>query len=94
MTATSSHAFRVRFPEFADLADSLVTAKIGEAQRRCDAGLWGSKYQDGVFYLAAHLLAISPFGQDARLSQANNETVYYSEHKRLQSMVATGARVI
>lgn len=55
--AVTSTTFLTRFPEFSNLETAVVGGAIAEAQRFCDSEVWGSHHDDGVSYLAAHLLA-------------------------------------
>lgn len=43
--------------EFASLSQIRIDPFIARAQRRLNTSFWGSLYDDGVTYLAAHLLA-------------------------------------
>lgn len=86
--------FRVRFPEFTQTPDALVSAKLTEAERSVSQEVWGETAYDGAYYRAAHLLAVSVFGQNARLVSNAGETTYNTEYKRLQREVAAGFRVL
>jgi membrane-bound ClpP family serine protease len=55
------------FPEFASARIPVVTAKIAEAALRCSAGEFGTLQDMAVLYMAAHLIAMSPGGEFARL---------------------------
>lgn len=73
-------AFRARFPEFATAQDALVnaclTASAAETSSELDA------YDEAHGLLAAHKLAISPFGGMARL-EAGLKTTYEQERTAL-----------
>ncbi|MCK6585954.1 MAG: DUF4054 domain-containing protein [Polyangiaceae bacterium] len=86
--------FRARFPEFNTADDAYVDAKLAEALLQIDASVWGTKADLGQGYLAAHLLAVSPFGQQARLSSKEGETTYHKVWASLRNSVASGFRVI
>lgn len=92
--AASAATFLVRFPEFARADADLVEAKLEEAARRVDASVWGAKADDGTYYLAAHLLAVSPFGMNARLASDRGSSTYLEEYRRMQRAVSAGYRVI
>jgi len=87
-------AFLVSFPEFAKASPELVDAKLAEAARRIAPDVWKEKTDDGIGYLAAHLLAVSPFGQQARLVAKDGGTVYEETYKQIKREVASGPRVI
>src|SRR5437660_717192 len=80
--------FRASFPEFVGTSDATVTAKLAEAAVCVDARL--PLADNRVGYLAAHLISISPFGQQARLSSDKGETTYMVEYTRLNRVVAGG----
>jgi len=92
--------FLVRFPEFRNADHSLIDAKLIEARAQIGASVWGDLYDQGVGYLAAHLLSVAPTGQHARLipasakaSRDDSLTTYEREYKRLVLVVAHGFRV-
>ncbi len=86
--AISVEEFRDEFAEYADTDPLLIGKKIDEAQARCDETVWGSLWVHGIKYLAAHLLATSPKGRQARLQSNNGASLYLEEYKRVQRNVA------
>jgi hypothetical protein len=78
--------FRDRFPEFATAADALVTACLTAAAGETSATALGTAYDEAHGLLAAHKLAISPFGGMARL-EAGKETTYQQERRALLERV-------
>ena len=77
--ALTAADFADAFPEFLELfeeAPETITRALSAAEKFCDSGIWGDRYEDGVFYKAAHLLAMQPFGENARLSKQDNKTTY------------------
>lgn len=64
--AVSVASLKERYSEFEPTADALVTRVIAEATRRTSTS-FGASYDDAVMLRAAHLLAISPQGMNARL---------------------------
>lgn len=98
--------FRVQFPEFNAVSDVLVTTYMGAATLELDTSVWGAlglaggpmtKADQGQMYLAAHKLAISPFGQNAKTLYNNKtgykRTTYGAEFELLQRGVVSGFRV-
>ena len=86
--AVTSVSFKIAFPEFSEVSDTLVDAKIGESQRELDSGAFGDIYDDAVSYLTAHKLAISPYGQQLQLVSDDGRTTYgdhYYGHLRYLS---------
>jgi hypothetical protein len=103
--------FRVQFPEANGVSDTLVTQYLGAAALEIDLSVWGAfsdpvlapamtKADQGQLYLAAHKLAISPFGQNAKMTTVirKNEsgyrrTTYGAEFLLLMQGVTGGFRV-
>ena len=92
MTVTRS-SFLGRFPEFEPASQTMVEAAIGEAIRNVDAAAFGDKTDDAVAWKCAHLLAISPFGQQARLISKDGSTTYGKYFKELAQSNTPGFRV-
>lgn len=62
--------FVLEYPEFLecyDTAPRLIQRALRQGAAFCDSGVWGSRYADGVFCKAAEILAMTPFGENARL---------------------------
>ncbi len=96
--------FRVQFPEFEGVSDSLVSSLLGAALLEIDPRVWGpygvgslTKADQGQMYLAAHKLAISPWGQNARTfyvkEQGYSRSTYGQEYFLLMRGVSFGFRV-
>jgi len=71
--------FVARFPEFDEIGDvspSTITTAISDAAQFVDASTWGTRYEAGLAYKAADLLATGPFGEGARLSSKDGQTTY------------------
>ena len=52
----------------------------------------GDLEDDGVSYLAAHLLALAPSARDMRKGEKPGETMYGRERKILEAIVSSGFR--
>lgn len=91
-------AFIVRFPEFTAADAGLVQAKLDEADRQIDRTVWDDPGlahllgDDGQGYLAAHLLALSPFGNAAAMVAKDGSTTFEKHYKRLQIAATCGLR--
>ena len=85
--------FLARFPEFEPASPSMVEAALGEAVRNVDSEIFADKTDDAVKWKAAHLLAISPFGQQARLISKTGETTYGKYFRELSRSSTPGFRV-
>ena len=83
--------FLTYYPEFAETDVGLVNKKLDEAKSRISKEAWGTIYNEGVFALTAHLLAISPEGENLRLRKDNNETIYWAEFRRMNKTIQFGA---
>ena len=60
--------FRAFFPEFAHSpVDAVIGLRIAAAARELDEEAFGAVYNDAVLWLAAHSLASTVFGTDAKL---------------------------
>lgn len=90
MTVTAA-SFLAEFPEFSGASVTLVNAKIAAATLRTPASVWGPLQDEGVKYLAAHLLANSPFARELQLTRENGESIYTPERSRLERTAAMGA---
>lgn len=84
--------FRSFHPEFVNVPDPLVTAELGAALLFLDAGVWGNKIDQGQRFRTAHQLALSPFGQAARMVAKDGSTTYETHYKRMIREVASGYR--
>jgi hypothetical protein len=96
--AVTLAAFKLTFPEFnldgdADatipaIQDALITAKLAEAEGQIDRGVFQTETNadSAVKYLAAHLLACSPSGINARLvkdKKGDPRTLYHPTYVKL-----------
>lgn len=83
--------------EFADLDDSVVETALDDALSEIDAKVWGDLADRGQRLLAAHMLAMSPFGATAGLragSGANQTSIYWGQYEDLRKRVGTAYRVV
>ncbi len=86
--------FRNTFPEFRNTEDHEIEAKIAIAVLRVSAGVWGAKTDAGVLYLTAHMVALAPAGQNAKLKPENAaKTIYWVEYRAMMRGVTYGHRV-
>jgi len=85
---------KVRFPEFVNVPDAVVQAVIDDVAVEFDTRVWGKYLNKGMAYLVAHVLTLSPYGQQARIAaKAGSSTTYFQEYQRMLSVVATGCMV-
>lgn len=81
--------FVQRFPEFDSADPDAVTAALAQADRQV-SDTWVERREDFVGYVAADLLARSPFGRDARLVKQGGDTVYSATIERLKAAHGVG----
>lgn len=75
MTVTE---FTNRFPEWLQVADDspeTIERALTDAEQFVDATVWGSRYDSGLAWKAADLLAAQPFGEGARI-EGTHQTTY------------------
>lgn len=80
--------FVAAFPEFQEAYDARpgsVAAAIQEALPHVSALHYGSAYQQGVFLMTAHILSVSPYGQEMRLIKWDDRTTYSVRFDRLSA---------
>jgi Protein of unknown function (DUF4054) len=86
--------FKARFPEFARLPDATLNDVIARATKRTNPTVLGEETDEAIGYMAAHLLALSPYGQQARLSEPGKMTTYYQHWLEIARYKSVGyARV-
>jgi len=99
--------FRATFVEFNGVSDALVTTMLAQAQLELDQSVWGAfgavgspatKADSGQLWLTAHKLAMTPFGQNARMvsnprGEGYKKTTYGAEFLNLRYSVTSGFRV-
>lgn len=86
--------FRSRFPEFSGVSDNAISGQLVDAALQVDPAVWGAKADLGVYYLAAHTMALSPAGNAAQLDKDGQVTTYGLKYRQLQLSVASGGRVV
>jgi hypothetical protein len=93
--AVSVSRFKQAYPDFENTSNSLVSQKLTAALGRINTEVWGDQADQGQMALAAHLLSISPQGEQARLKMENRGTMYGKEWRQMIKEVTMGAgRVI
>lgn len=88
----SISAFITKFPEFARAGTALVQAHLDAAALEIDTEIFATLADEAIYYLAAHRLALSPYGQTAKLVAEGKRTTTYQTHFReLQEKCCRGA---
>lgn len=86
----SAAVFLVKFPEFAGLGDeNMIAAHLADAENHVHRALWGKFADEGVMWWAAHTLACTPFGQNAKLQAKDGYTVYLKQFDMLVRKVTS-----
>jgi hypothetical protein len=89
--------FLARFPEFKGTAkdsSDLIASALNDAALVIDACAWGPLAGQGHGYLTAHRLALSPFGQQARMVAKDGSTTYQRHYEAMVRIVGSGFRVL
>lgn len=92
--AVDVDTFREHFPEFEPATPEMVRSAIAKAVTRVDPAVFRDKTDEGVELKAAHILASTQFGKQARLISKEGRTVYGIQFKELVQEVAAGYRVV
>ena len=66
--AVTIASLQLRMSEFTATPDAVVQAAIDDASTEVDPRVFGEKADQAITLLAAHKLAMSPYGQQARLA--------------------------
>jgi hypothetical protein len=81
--------FRGMFPEFRATSDEMIEGFLGAASVEISESLYGDKYDSAHGFLAAHMLAVSPFGKASRTDNKDEETTtYWRNYARIRKLVA------
>lgn len=88
--AVTPATFKAQRPEFDALSDALVQLHLDQATRALDARVFGATFDDAVSLHAAELLALSPYGLQARLVAKDGSTTYGKLLERLKRAKAGG----
>lgn len=89
MTWTAA-SFKRHYQEFERIPDDVVLSRLADAATQCDPRVFAARLDEAVGLLAAHKLALSPFGQQARLKSDAGDTVYRQEWLRITRQSAGG----
>lgn len=86
--------FRNRFPEFRTVGDTPAQAALDASALETSSTEFGTAYTEAHGLLAAHKLACSPFGSNARLEKSGNRTTYELEREGVERRMILGADVV
>lgn len=85
--------FIARCPEFDSAPQAIVESCIAEAERQTPERVWGERQIDGIIWLAAHLLALSPQAKEMHIS-GTTQTLYQARREELERIVGFGPQVV
>lgn len=85
--------FVLQYPEFAAIDQPFVQAWLDAANLEIDREVWGAKADSGQGLLAAHKMALSPMGRNARTDKPTTTTVYGVSYDEMVLQVGSGYRV-
>ncbi len=91
--AVDRASFLARYPEFEPASKAMIEGEIADAIDNVDTSVFGTKTDQAVRLKAAHALALSPFGQQARLVSKSGATTYGKQFDALVRSVTPGFRV-
>jgi hypothetical protein len=94
--AVTRTQFLVQFPEFTNAVAAQVDAFLAAAELEVDRDVWDAKADQGVMYLTAHKLALSPYGNAAKMvpkkaDTLHGETSYGTHYDALVTVVSLSA---
>jgi hypothetical protein len=92
--AVSVKQLKARFTEFNDTPNDVISLAIAEATRSVNAGVFGTRANDAITWLACDLIATSPRGEHAKLISKDGTTVYYMRYKKIEKAVTLGLRYV
>jgi hypothetical protein len=92
--AVSYAQFVEEFPEFANVGETVVQARLDMAALQVNASAYGGKRDMAIKYLAADLIARSPYGEMARLSPTGAKTIYRETFEAIQRQIPPGIMVV
>ena len=87
-------AFRIRFGEFETAADPLVQACLDAAATELNAAEIGAPFDEAHGLLAAHKLAISPYGRAARMLNDDGKSTYEIEFCAVMARAVPGLTAV
>lgn len=87
-------AFRTRFGEFETATDPQVQAVLDAAASELNATEIGAPYDEAHGLLAAHKLAISPYGRAARMLNDDGKSTYEEEFSKVMARAVPSLTVV
>lgn len=85
--------FRLRFPEFKACNDAFLQGFLDAAEPFVNAAVFQTRRAEAIGYLAAHRLALSPYGPNAKLVSKMGTTTYGTTYDVILATCTSGYRV-
>lgn len=86
--------FRIRFGEFETAGDPLVQACLDAAATELNVTEIGAPFDEAHGLLAAHKLAISPYGRAARMLNEDGKSTYETEFHNVMARAVPGLSAV
>jgi hypothetical protein len=90
----TADTFKAALPEFEPTDDYVVSDALAEAVQEVKTAVFGKKTDVAVKWLAAHLIALRPGSEHARLKKDQSMTIYYHRYEAILNQVAHGHLII
>lgn len=87
-------AFRTRYPEFGNVPDALIEAVLAEALLELNETIFGDMLSTAQGFLAAHKLAVSPYGVGTKLVNKDGSTSYGVHFDAIVAKTVEGALLL
>lgn len=81
--------FRILAPEFRSADNEFVQGYLDAAAVMLNAAEYGAAYDTAHRLLASHMMAVTPFGRNARMLNDKGESTYESEFVKVTSRSIT-----
>ncbi len=91
--AVTRRSFLARYPNFEPASKIMIDEALRDAVANVDTGIFGTKTDQAVALKAADILALSPFGQNARMQKKDGSTVWGQQFLALARSMTPGFRV-
>lgn len=91
--AVSRREFLAKYPDFEPASKTMIDEALADAVKNVDPEIFGEKTDQAVALLAAHYLALQPFGKQARLREKDGSTTYGTQFFKLARSMTPGFRV-
>lgn len=86
--------FIIRHPEFRPVPTETIVAALDAAGKELNATEIGEPFDEAHGLLAAHKLALSPMGRNARMVRDDGTSTYGDEFKAVLGRSVTAASVV